>query len=364
VSHGETTVGPQAAGGSASTMPAWVRMIDIALVRVIVPLWILTGAVFKLVEFAPSTLPETIREPAANMGMDLHVLLPVLIGLEFLAVAVLFFIRPLARLMALFMLGVFCLILIGELLKGNTSCGCLGGASPPPWVMLAIDGAMLVGVLATSIAMLMAGERFLPWTPRLQRVPYIAAVALTAAGFSLSFGALAADINERQNIVSGQNDDDANGAPQNQPNDPRANPDAKSLPGYWMTTGDEPESWEGKSWREIDIFQYMKRLPSDMDAPLKYIVFYRRNCSHCATMFNNDFVHSAIGSKTTAIEVPMDKSTMTPPNPWPMPDTKCELMELPLGVDWIITTPLALRIENGIVTCANEGDHTPCISLR
>ena len=38
-------------------------------------------------------------------------------------------------------------------------------------------------------------------------------------------------------------------------------------------------------------------------------------------------------------------------------------MEFPLGYDWVLSPPATLRIENGIVTCGTEGDHTQCMEL-
>ncbi len=117
--------------------------IGLILTRAVVPGWVVTGAVFKLVENSPRTLPrETILNVADQFHVNLYYLLATLIGLEFLAVAVMVCLSRLARPMAIFMLSAFCLILIGELTFGNfSSCGCLGTYSPPPWVMLIIDGA-------------------------------------------------------------------------------------------------------------------------------------------------------------------------------------------------------------------------------
>ena len=138
------------------------------LSRVVVPGWVLTGALFKLYESSPKLLPkETILKVANDLGIDLNVLLAVLIGLEFFAVAVMLCLARLARPMAIFLLSVFCLILLGEMALGNlTNCGCLGANSPPPWVILLIDGGLLFGVLPLAIYVLVAlttltvGQRF------------------------------------------------------------------------------------------------------------------------------------------------------------------------------------------------------------
>ena len=62
-----------------------------------------------------------------------------------MAVAVCVFLPRFARLMAGWMLCVFVAVLAAEIARGATSCGCLGAWSPPPWVMLAIDGSLATG---------------------------------------------------------------------------------------------------------------------------------------------------------------------------------------------------------------------------
>ena len=34
---------------------------------------------------------------------------------------------------------------------------------------------------------------------------------------------------------------------------------------------------------------------------------------------------------------------------------------MPIGPDYIITTPLAIRIEDGRISCIEEGDHATCL---
>jgi hypothetical protein len=66
--------------------------------RLIVPLWVLTGAIFKLMENTPALLPKhTVLALGNNMGLDLEIWLATLIGLELLAVAVMICVAWLAR---------------------------------------------------------------------------------------------------------------------------------------------------------------------------------------------------------------------------------------------------------------------------
>ena len=292
----------------------------------------LFGALFKLYENTPGLLPkETILKVANDLGINLNQLLAVLIGLEFFAVAVMLFVTKLARPMAIFMLSVFCLILLGEMALGNlTSCGCLGANSPPPWVMLLIDGALLFGVVVFNPSPL------IPVRPA--RWPLIPAAVVTVAGFVLSFV-----------IV-------LRAAPVPAP------VAGTTLPSYWLAS--DVTVWVGKPWTEVDLFSFMKTKPSGLDAGKRYVVFYSRTCDHCEDMFRDDLTDPQLAAMVTAIEIPASKTQLTSPNAWVMPMNNCELLALPVGCDWIITAPLALRIVDGVVECATEGDHRECMELE
>ncbi|MEE8459171.1 MAG: MauE/DoxX family redox-associated membrane protein [Phycisphaerales bacterium] len=314
------------------------------LSRVLVPGWVLTGALFKLHEASPRLLPrETILNGADTLGIDLYLLLAVLIGLEFFAVAVMLCISRLARPMAIFILSVFCLILIGEMALGNlSSCGCLGGNSPPPWMILLIDGGLLFGVV------IFDPSRLIPARP--PRWPIVPALVVTIGGFVLSFMTV---------LPAGQ--------PKVQPPVPGPVPDgvvapATALPPYWFAS--DVSEWVGKRWTEVDLFTFMDPKPSGLDSGTRYVVFYNRTCDHCEDMFREDLVDPQLAAMVTAIEVPDSKQNLRSSNAWVMPFNKAELLALPVGCDWIMTTPLTLRIVDGVVECATEGDHSECMELE
>ncbi len=321
--------------------------IGLVLCRAVVPVWVLTGAIFKLIHASPRTLPrETILSVADQLGIHLYGLLATLIAPEFLAVAVMVFLGRFARAMAIFMLTSFCLILLGEFVRGNfIDCGCLGANSPPPWVMLMIDGTLLAGVV------LFKPTRRAP-TAEAARWPVAAALLVILAGFATSFGVV---------IPAGQAPDQTteNGSPKS--DDPTVNPWPATLPGYWFAS--EVESWVGKPWREVELFTYMRKWPRDMDSAKRYVVFYSRTCDHCEEMFLYDLTDPALGSLVTAVEVPQTKTQLTSERGWVMPATECEMLNLPLGCDWIMTTPLTVAVEDGFITCATEGDHQQCMGL-
>ena len=323
------------------------------LSRVLVPGWVLTGALFKLYETSPRLLPrETILKVADNLGIDLYVLLAVLIGLEFFAIAVMLCIAKLARPMAIFLLSVFCLILLGEMALGNlSSCGCLGANSPPPWVMLLIDGGLLFGVIVFNPSPL------IPAQPA--RWPLIPAAAVTVGGFLLSFLTVLPAGRAIDVPVTPVPPIPAHGSG---PVNVNVVPPVTRPPGFWFKS--DVTDWVGKPWTEVDLFSFMDPKPSGLDSGKRYVVFYNRTCDHCEDMFRDDLTDPQLAAMVTAIEIPASKTQLTSPNAWVMPMNGCELLALPVGCDWIITSPLTLRIVDGVVECATEGGHEECMELE
>ncbi len=149
--------------------------------RLIVPAWVLTGALLKLWEANPQNLPqETILKAAVSLGIPLDYLFATLIGLEFVAVAVMVTLVRQARLVGALVLVVSCLVQFGELVLGNAvSCGCMGAYSLTPWMMILISGTLLTAVLIFDPAMFcQAGPA---------RWPQAVALCLVAGGFYMSF---------------------------------------------------------------------------------------------------------------------------------------------------------------------------------
>jgi len=326
-----------------------VDTVGFALSRVVVPLWILTGATVKLLAGSPTNLPQNFVDFGRSNQINLDFMLYTLIGLEFFAIGVMVLLARFARPMAIFMLSVFCLVLIGEMARGEESCGCFGGGvEVSPWQMLTIDALLLLGVILFAPKI----------SEKAMALPKAAVVAagLLVAGLGISFGAAAMlhqeKVQEREIVGDG---DEA---------DPTINPSPRSLPSWWYAA--DIDTWRGKHWREIELFQFMTRWPADMDEGTTYIVFYSRNCGHCRDMFEQDLMQP-LDAPVVAIQIPASTTQLTGPNPLFDPRDAGEHIQhlaLPLRTDWnMIQAPLAMRIEDGIVTCAMEGDHKECFRL-
>ncbi len=80
-------------------------------------------------------------------------------------------------------------------------------------------------------------------------------------------------------------------------------------------------------------------------------------------MFIEDLSDPSLGRMTTAVLVP-GKREAVPAGSWDMPITECEMLELPVGCDWIVTTPVAMRVVDGIVEDVAEGEHRAVMGLE
>lgn len=387
---------PAAPSVSAARAPAASRQVfGSVLCRLIVPLWVLAGAAFKLYERNPANLPSVIRDLSRSSGLEnLDTLLRVLIGLELFAVAVMFLMPRFARAMAVFMLSCFCAILIGEIATGAATCGCFGSLPLKPWTMLIIDGTMLLLVVLfptgrravtgserggwliaaiTLLALSLGVALIVPNPAAKNQTP----IAINDNGGVIEHASQPAQPSQPPvNATQTEQQPATQGAvtlPSNPPAQPAlsnipptVNPNPKPLPPNWYTQ--KMDEWIGKPWRELDIFQLMPTWPRDMDKGPRYIVFYSRTCDHCRTMLEIELVDPLDGL-TTLVEVPAARDVMTDPNAWEMPMTVetilgAELLQLPLGPSWIITTPMVIKVVDGKVVCATEGgDHKKCLGL-
>ncbi|MHC4992562.1 MAG: MauE/DoxX family redox-associated membrane protein [Planctomycetota bacterium] len=294
--------------------------IGFALTRIVVPLWILAGAAFKLFERTPSNLPSQFVETAKTLGIDLGLLLRTLISLEFLAIVVMVLVGRWARAMAIFMMSCFCLILINELIRQATSCGCFGSIKMHPGVMLAIDGALLLGVIFFKP----------PAAETLKPRPALAAMAAILLTTVLSYG-----VPDRQSQAPPPENGGADAGGQIE------------IPGFWYAR--EIDDWPGRQWSELDLFDIIRDTPADFAQGRKFVVLYRRDCDHCEEMFIEHFM-GQMGPEVLAYRIPSEAE-------WPLPpDVSVTLRDLTDQCDWVVETPLVITFQDGEVVCAKEGE--------
>jgi hypothetical protein len=320
--------------------------IGFLLTRVIVPLWIAAGVVLKLKAATPKLLPEELWTTAVGLGINLLQLLAVLIALEIFAISVMVFLPRVARYMAIWMMGCFCLILLNEIRVGHTACGCLGSFSPSPWVMLSIDASLLLGVLF--FRQRLEGE----WFPKPR---LLAAGGLTAVGVALCavliLGENVETIVPAPPAVVGQAD---GGTPADGGTTGTTEPAGMVLPPYVTI---QPDDWVGQPFVETELAKFVSGWSPEVTEGLHHVIFFSRSCDHCQLLLENHFFENP-PIPTTLVAIPETKAGFDEATQLDM--AYCQdcvgHLELPVGSDWIVTPPVVVSVESGIVACAKEAD--------
>ncbi|MCH2152697.1 MAG: hypothetical protein MK089_05090 [Phycisphaerales bacterium] len=344
--------------------PSGLEMFGTLLVRVIVPAWILAGVLFKFASRDPSLLPKQFRAIVTGAGVDLKMGLAMILAIECAAILIMLFVPKLARLMAVLMLASFVLVLLNEMIAGNlTNCGCLGSYSPPPWLMMAIDVGLLILVVAirpatlgsscaarlgwvqASIFFLVASLIAFTWV--LDR-PNIVGSTLNES--SPQTKAIEEATETGQDVIVESTDP----VQTNETEAPTPAGQAAAVPSRdWYEL--DASDWVGKNVRDIDLVQYVRGLPNDIEQGEQYIIFYSRTCDHCQMLLDFHFGFG-VPVPTTLVAVPENQEGFEADGILENPCLDCQLAELPIGVNWIMTPPLVLAVRDGEVICAKEAE--------
>ena len=309
----------------ASKQSSLIGLIGALLVRLIIPAWIFVGAFTKAQGATPKSLPRSILDGGGVLGIeDHHLLLLVLVAIEFFFVAVMLFIPRIARLAAVTMLGTFLVVLCIEMfVYGNyESCGCLGEHSLSPVIMFTIDFALLLGVLICK-----PKEISCPICSGNRGVIGAVLFILLSWGFTTN-----SILSAKQN-TSGTN---------------------TNLPASWYP--EKLYTWIGQSVDDIELFSWVQ-WPEDIHQGKQYIIFYGRSCDHCEALLYMHFEFD-LRAPTTLVAIPEAKDGFIGDSEFNNPCMECSETELPIGVDWIIGTPMVIAVEDGIIRCAIEGEES------
>lgn len=329
------------------------RTIGWILCRIVVPCWLLAGAVFKLAELNPNLLPPPVQSTSnwigALLGQDpvewLGFSMRWIIGTEIMLAGFMFFVPKAARLIAVATLTLFVIILATLMIQGYDSekglaslfsgqCGCFGSAGPPPSVMLLIDGLLLIGVLAFPPARSVRGGAAAP----------IAAVLSILVGYGIAFA-----VPERTVANPGGGTEvtdtpepvlDAQGWPM----------PPSQLDGFYFPQFQE---WPGRTLSEIPFAHLLPRpLPEGFNEGDWLIVYYRADCEHCQEMFLTYLSDPVLETPTLAVGIP----DYVPEAALEFLCSACVVTELP-GVppEYVIQTPVVIRVRDGVVICAVDG---------
>ncbi len=297
------------------------------LTQFIVPLWVFFGAFSKANGATAKSLPRSILDAGGIIGFKDHYMwLLVLLIIEFVFVGIMLFMPKLARKAATLLLSTFLFVLLVEMFGyGNyESCGCLGEHSLSPMMMFAIDFILLIGVIIFK--------------------PKPITCAMTQCKMSLVSFAVFLLITcwyASDRILTERNSSSGAGTSLN-------------LPNSWYP--EDLSSWEGKSVDDIELFSWVE-WPEDIRTGKQYVIFYGMACDHCEELLYMHFEFD-VQFPTTLVAIPEAKDSFNEEGAFENPCFDCKKTRLPLGVDWIIGTPMVIALEDGIVRCAIESEES------
>ena len=362
----------------------FTALLGVLFSRILVPGWLLTGALFKLYYRDPQSLPESIWRPAYDLGVNLDVLLRLIIAGEITIAGIMFFSRRFSRLTAIVLLLLFCIILGLEMRIGAASCGCLGKIVMPPEIMMAIDIPLLIGVFLfrpSTRSPAAKGD-----APLRQAWPALSAIGWIFISVGVAFGVPHVTIDQVDPtppiqappdpvaihrpgdtpasgpIPGDQQDPPVREGGHDQPENPPEPQFVPRLPPSYFVF--EPDEWVGRHWSDLELASYLDARVTDVDHGKHYLVFYNRTCDHCYGVLKKFFTGD-LPAPTTVIAIPEYKDGFETDGTYPMPCTQCEKLQLGLGCNYIVTPPVVVAIEDGIVVCAKEGveaDEPHCLN--
>lgn len=352
--------------------------LGFVITRLAVPAWITAGALTKLVENDPRNLPKPIFDAVLSLdgtfGLQgvawMDFALRSICGAEFIIAGMILCMPRIARPLAAAVLALFCVILLWligtgwakdgfeAVLKG--SCGCFGKSGMNPLYMLLIDGTLLAGVMLTGKAC-GCGQR--SWTAGGGRAAIVAAI-----GIAVAFGMPARSV-QLEDPASTTPTTPTVAPPVTPPANPPANPPvnpptvAPSVPtSSWPARPSQVQpyylpdfaTWVGKPLASQPEMALLDAPPPATIASGTWIVMlYRADCEHCHEVLETHFVGS-LKRPALLIGIP----DHDPANEQPMPCTECTIRTFLKGPNYVVQTPVVMRIKDGVVeaVCTDHED--------
>lgn len=347
------------------------------LVRVIVPLWLIAGGAVKLWERNPQLLPKPVTDVTdwifvSGMGISreryLDPAMRGMVAVEF-AIALVMMLGParVARWLGASVLALFCLILGVLIASGAAQCGCFGASGPSPTVMIAIDGALLAGLLFLAPASKAATAASPPLS--ILRLGAIAVAIGAAVAFLVPqkgavvlepVAAVPPAPTPAAPAVPVQPPAATPGPTATEPVPPPpatpAAPAVRAWPAMPATAqpwyAPEFETWKGKRIDEQEVMLIVRPLPVNLNEGRHHVVLMREDCDHCHELLLRYF-GGTLPAPTISIAVP-DASG----EPLENPCMQCTKATFPKGITYVFSTPVLLTVQDGVVVgvCTNSED--------
>jgi hypothetical protein len=232
-----------------------------------------------------------------------------------------------------------------QIAGGAKSCGCFGAKVPmPPWLMLTIDSALL-GLLLISKPWASLRRRGIPWAALIVFVATLAAVPWLVDR--------SAKLPPRPDptLKPMVGDGATSQVSQRQTVDEPAKPAQASKTRSYVIF--DPSTLKGKSVYDTDIAKLVDVDKGNLPLEGTWIL-YRWTCDHCAAHLK-DMAASYDGSPLGLIR--LRETTDTDENGviTLMPVGPAVVMaELPDTYDYVVTTPVVMRIEAGTIVSVDE----------
>lgn len=270
--------------------------------------WILTGCLLKALLGTPGDLPAVLRDLPLALGTTFKLAL----GLEAFT-GLFLLLRPgRAWPLGVLLLLAFSAVLVSQVAAGAASCGCFGETlKVPPWLMLAVDLALLALLLAAR-----------PW--RLAhggRLDLLVLLVALAAGSALPF------LTDRE---------------------VRAGEQAK--PGDYAILS--VKAWLGKPLKDTDL----GKLLDLRDAPDGVWLLYRLSCHVCAECIETLALHETGAREVAFVRIGEPAEDRANPAVHDLPDRPyMRTYELPDDRRYAVGAPARLIVEGGVVVDVVEG---------
>jgi len=271
--------------------------------------WLLAGALAKLFLGTPKDLPEIIRKLTPfSLDLTFHLVIATELAIVWLCLLKPRWGWPVV--LALF--AFFEFVLGSQLSAGAESCGCFGATiKVSPYLMVAIDGALGIALLATR-----------PWktSPASGAHPILLAAVVALSAF-IPWIAISS---QSQIAMPSQ-------------------PGGANRPRY-----DElhPEKWVHQNVFDIaDLSRYVpaEQLPTDGK-----IVLWRQGCSHCAAHLRKLAREDDGSQPIVLLQIKDDLNSTREVDAMPN-GPHVEAFSTPENLDIVVQTPWEIHVEGGVV---------------
>ena len=121
----------------------------------------------------------------------------------------------------------------------------------------------------------------------------------------------------------------------------------------------------GKRMSESPLGTYLPTVVERIGNQTAFIVFYNPFCDACHTIFESDFSAPRL-EMVFAIEVPpvKDAIIISQEDLGPIDCPQCVFDTLPPGPLWLVTPPMTVKVEQGVITCVADRFGGDCVNEK